>query len=213
MPEFLDTEGIVYLFNITKYNLDLYKILQEKQNLKSEVQSKKETGVIVINPMIKLFNTSITNRHDTINSLDSQNNNNKNMNPFNTSISSPNSNKTLKLNTLTPAKTNTLNHSQSSKLNINIRRVSQFFDNKVTLNGDTQKIIENISILEKKESSLKEEIKKLKEREMKRIFKEFVKNNYDRRFNCEKKTVIAALIGEENTPVELVRQYRQQKVS
>jgi hypothetical protein len=210
MPEFLDTEATVYLFNLTKCNLDLYKILQEKQNMKSEVQSKKDTGVIVTNPMIKLFTTTLTNRNDTIKSFD---NTSSYMQHYNTTATVPSDEKIL--NTLSPLKkftNNSRNHAQSEKLNISLRRVSQFFENKVTLNGDTQKIIEKITVLEKRESALREEIKKLKEKEMKRIFKEFVKNNYDRRFNCEKKTVISALIGEENTPVELVRQYRQQKV-
>lgn len=58
---------------------------------------------------------------------------------------------------------------------------------------------------------LKQEKEKLKFKEMERIFKEFQKNNYQKRFQVEKKTVINALIGEDNLQNELFKQAKREK--
>ena len=58
---------------------------------------------------------------------------------------------------------------------------------------------------------LKQEKEKLKLSEMDRIFKEFQKNNYKQRYQVEKKTVISALIGEDNLENELFRQAKREK--
>ena len=46
---------------------------------------------------------------------------------------------------------------------------------------------------------------------MERIFKEFQKNNYRKRYQIEKKVVISSLIGEDNLENELFRQARREK--
>ena len=58
---------------------------------------------------------------------------------------------------------------------------------------------------------LKKEKDELRIKEMDRIFKEFQKNNYKERFQVDKKTVINALIGEDNLENELIRQERREK--
>ena len=58
---------------------------------------------------------------------------------------------------------------------------------------------------------LKQEKEKLKFREMDRIFKEFQKNNYQKRFQVDKKTVINALIGEDNVQNEMFKQSKKEK--
>ena len=59
--------------------------------------------------------------------------------------------------------------------------------------------------------SLKQEKDKLKLSEMDRIFKEFQKNDYKQRYQVEKKTVISALIGEDNLETELFKQSKREK--
>ena len=59
--------------------------------------------------------------------------------------------------------------------------------------------------------SLKKEKDKLKLDEMNRIFKEFQRNNYKQRYQIDKKTVISALIGEDNLENELFKQERREK--
>ena len=58
---------------------------------------------------------------------------------------------------------------------------------------------------------LKQEKDKLKLNEMDRIFKEFQKNDYKQRYQVEKKTVISALIGEDNIENELFKQSKREK--
>ena len=65
--------------------------------------------------------------------------------------------------------------------------------------------------LRKKFNKLREEKDMLKTNEMDRIFKEFQKNNYSKRYNVDKMKVISALIGEDNINNELFRQERREK--
>lgn len=58
---------------------------------------------------------------------------------------------------------------------------------------------------------LKKEKDELRIKEMIRIFKEFQKNNYQEKFQVDKKTVINALIGEDNLENELIRQERRER--
>jgi hypothetical protein len=58
---------------------------------------------------------------------------------------------------------------------------------------------------------LKKEKDQLKIKEMDRIFKEFQKNNYKEKFQIDKKTVINALIGEDNLENELFRQEKRER--
>ena len=67
--------------------------------------------------------------------------------------------------------------------------------------------------IEKKEKELSDQLNSLKMQEMNRIFKQFNKNDYARRFCIDKASVISALIGEENTPAEIAKQTRQQRVT
>jgi hypothetical protein len=53
----------------------------------------------------------------------------------------------------------------------------------------------------------------MKKNEMNRINKEFYTNEYERRFNITQEDVISALIGVDNTPNELIRQRREQRVN
>ena len=58
---------------------------------------------------------------------------------------------------------------------------------------------------------LKKEKDELRIKEMDRIFKEFQKGNYKDKFQVDKKTVINALIGEDNLENELIRQERRER--
>ena len=52
----------------------------------------------------------------------------------------------------------------------------------------------------------------MKTNELKRINKEFLTNDYKRRFNISQETIISAIIGENLASTELIRQLREQKV-
>ena len=71
--------------------------------------------------------------------------------------------------------------------------------------------VNNFFALRKKLNKLREEKDMLKTNEMDRIFKEFQRNNYSKRYNVDKMKVISALIGEDNINNELFRQERREK--
>lgn len=76
--------------------------------------------------------------------------------------------------------------------------------------------IENLIMLVKKLEATVEisenEIKHLNEQEMIRITKEFLENDYEKRFQTTQDIVIGALIGEENKKTEFIKQEKVKKV-
>lgn len=94
----------------------------------------------------------------------------------------------------------------------NMKTIDKFIGNKSVLDTDIVKIIDIITEFEKKEKNLKEICENLKSTEMNRLFKEFVLNDYEKRFYTNKNIVIASLIGEEQMHHELLRQAKEEKV-
>ena len=85
---------------------------------------------------------------------------------------------------------------------------NSFFKGKEALKSNEYQLFSNLS---NELFSLKQEKEKLRLSEMDRIFKEFQKNDYKQRFQIEKKTVISALIGEDNLETELFKQAKREK--
>ena len=72
-------------------------------------------------------------------------------------------------------------------------------------------IIENyLNLLDKKEN-IKKIVYNMKKTEMNRIFNEYLKNDYFKRFKVEKTVVLSALIGEDNVMPELNKHARKAK--
>ena len=86
-------------------------------------------------------------------------------------------------------------------------------NNAIIKDNETLKSIEyqDYSNLSNELFLLKKEKEELKIKEMDRIFNEFQKNNYKERFQIDKKTVINALIGEDNLENELIKQDRRER--
>lgn len=82
--------------------------------------------------------------------------------------------------------------------------------------GGVEPKIENLMTLVKKLEATVEiaenEIKRLNELEMIRITKEFIENDYEKRFQTTQDIVIGALIGEENKKTEYIKQEKVKKV-
>lgn len=127
MPEYLDQLTVSYLCTITKLNMDLDKIFEEKYTVLSNARINKNSDVNKINDMMILFNTSLNNDLDFIktqSSLSTQ------AHSFNSSRIYSYSDKSSISPHLSPIKNNSLYKSQSGKLHLNIKHVSQFFDKK-----------------------------------------------------------------------------------
>ena len=79
------------------------------------------------------------------------------------------------------------------------------------LNAEEVKKVQNYLSLKNELNNLRKKKEKMKTNEMTRIFKEFQRNDYEKRFNIDKMTVISALIGEDNLNSELVKQSKREK--
>lgn len=80
------------------------------------------------------------------------------------------------------------------------------------IDEDTITSLKFIGLLEKQGEKIKKELSILKNIELERIFKEFLMNDYERRFSTSLDQVISALIGEDQTAAEFAHQSRLQKV-
>ena len=70
------------------------------------------------------------------------------------------------------------------------------------LSDESTKIIKEIKKLEKSEEEITKEMHNLRTNELNRINKEFLINDYTRRFKITQESVISALIGEDLTESE-----------
>ncbi len=80
------------------------------------------------------------------------------------------------------------------------------------LEEDSFEIVGKISELEAQYEKKKKTLQKIKRDELDRISKEFLTNEYERRFNVSKKTIVSAIVGEDNTDSEIIRQSREENV-
>ena len=71
--------------------------------------------------------------------------------------------------------------------------------------------IEQYFIKNQRIKSLKKKIKELKDNEMKRIFEEYLKKGYHKKYMVEKEILLSALIGEDNVLPELNKQMKESR--
>lgn len=76
---------------------------------------------------------------------------------------------------------------------------------------DAIQFFEDLSEYNKLYSNLIEQLNRNRDMQVKRVFKEFKKQQYKRRFNVDLGTVVAAIVGEENTFKEIVNFNRETK--
>ena len=94
----------------------------------------------------------------------------------------------------------------------NIKKIEEYLGKRDKFDEETLNIIKNISDLEKEYDSFKGVLKKLKREELDRLCKEFLVNDYERRFNVNQTSIISAIAGEENVNKELFRQNKEERV-
>lgn len=90
--------------------------------------------------------------------------------------------------------------------------MSDILDSIANLNPNSLEYISAIELLEEEVLKIKHEINEMKKDELSRIGKEFMVNDYERRFNVKLDKLISALIGEEKSCSEVERIKRRRKV-
>jgi hypothetical protein len=81
------------------------------------------------------------------------------------------------------------------------------------LDVETLKIVELFKEMETKHNDLKKEIYNMKRKELERINKEFLVNEYERRYNVGQEVIVSVIVGEDHVNSEMNRQVKEQKVS
>ena len=97
---------------------------------------------------------------------------------------------------------------------LTMRKIHKIIDqnDKNKIDDEAIKYVSFIKNIEKQLVELKIELSDIKKSELKRINKEFLINDYERRFNIDQKGLISAIIGEDYVASEYTRQLRDQKV-
>ena len=100
----------------------------------------------------------------------------------------------------------TVDDEQREQEKNNFKEISKFYENKNN-NVEIEKMdgMENIEILQTKIKNIENEIIELKNNEVIRIFKEFVENDYQHRYNVTIDVVLAALLGEHMKNIEVYK--------
>ena len=85
--------------------------------------------------------------------------------------------------------------------------------NKNVFDEDTIIHLRFIKLLEQKESQIKKEMAEMQNQLMEYLNREFIANDYGRRYNIQLERLVLSLIGDENINAEMVRQNQMQRVS
>ena len=211
LPEFLDESGINFLFKQAKINIKLMSLDKRLNQLKNEMSKRG----------IKKMITKIKN--DESNENNNNNNENTNYNTFYTNLAKR---KSINMNIHEYQKKKKIDKDIYNNLS-NIETINQLYvippvikltDMNRILNNShhhftkTQNYIieEYMNLLNEKEN-IKKIFHDMKKNEMNRIFNEYLKNDYFKRYKVEKTVVLSALIGEDNIMPELNKQARKAK--
>ena len=92
------------------------------------------------------------------------------------------------------------------------KNIQEVFRKKHQIEEEDLLILNKISEFEKAHNKSKEEIQNQKRQELNRLNKEFLTNDYGRRFNITQNVIISAICGECNLIQENTRLNREQKV-
>ena len=191
LPDFLDEMGIIFIFKQAKINLELNtlenKIEKSKMDLKSSGLLNKNLNLSHLNNPFFTSNEKLN--FDTYEQFKLRRDQDE-INGKVTNLSNPNYiPPVLKLKDVQDIVKKSEIHISHSQM---------------------EKLIKYFSLC-KRRDEIKNFREKLKKNEMKRIFEEYLKNDYYQRFKVEKNVVLSALIGEDNILPELNKQMRLAK--
>ena len=181
-PSFLDPLSVDYLFSIAHKSIEI-------SQLKCEIEKNK----------MKLHRefTQLGNKSET---------SNKDIGLFRTSLD-------INHNTINMNRLKHKGEKEETKGDeITLRNMTIMLSKKDPLEGIFRlPAIELIGKLAHRKEKIEREIRLLRKKEMKRIFKLFIENNYENKYNVSIETVIAALVGEINKDRELVDYAKMRK--
>ena len=198
IPNFLDQGGIDFIFDLAKVSLKI-KELNEKLNQSREILNN--SGIKqVVNKFKTLRGRKISHFENSIYLTEKKKFNDyqayaksqdytdlSNLKSINELVTIPPVIKLKDLEDLIERSGELINHEQ-------MRDLFQY--------------LEDLDRIDK----MKEYLKERRKKEMDRIFNEYLRNDYKKRYNVEKNVVLSALIGEDNINAELTKQLKRAKM-
>jgi len=96
---------------------------------------------------------------------------------------------------------------------LTIRKINKIIEqnDKNKIDDEALKCLTYIKNLEKQLNDIRNELTLFKKNELKRINREFLTNDYERRFKVNQETIISAIVGDDFVSSEYSRQVRDQK--
>jgi hypothetical protein len=226
MPSFLDEECVKYLFDYCRLDMDVLKINSQKMIYKEMLRKKKEMNFEMFKTR-KTFKTDL--ERSTVKKISSRSgiliktepnleNDKKNLKLLKHKHvkegKSPRRNPLRIDYNLNPPSDILEKYKEETYQDSDIftmKAVTEYLDTKQDLDKETNELINFIDNLEKKEIALRGKMEKIKRKELDRLFKEFLSNDYERRFNTNKAEVLNALVGEDECNQEMSKQLRDYK--
>ena len=189
IPNFLDEKAIEYLFLIS----NKLNYISDIEISMSKVIKENSKNITYKNLSHKLFKTNIF-KDNVINlKLKLKNIKNKKSNEINYFLND-NGMKIIKYNSMINLMKKKKKEKKSKSSEINNEKIEDNFKKYESLKQVKCKLLDELDILKKKE--------------VKRITREFLENDYERRFNVPIEIVLSALVGEFN----LNKEYEKQKI-
>jgi hypothetical protein len=96
--------------------------------------------------------------------------------------------------------------------NLSIRQTYENLQNREPIDPETLKIVNRLENTEILFNNHKKTMLNLKRKELERINKEFLVNNYERRYGVKLEDIVSVIVGEDHVKNEMERQYKDQKV-
>ena len=212
IPTFLDFDAIDFLFKLANKSI----LLENERRLLNDIKK---------NLMLKVhklyFNSNNKNNKnkgndDSLNKIFQVNNERSSL-IFKTNLIKRNSilkHSVSQTNIVKSYIHSSVDDEQRDKEKKNFKEISKIFEiKKNNMNLENMQGMETIATFQKKIKSIENEIIEMKNKEIIRIFKQFIENDYKNKYHVSIDVVLAALVGEHMKNIEINKYFKFKKES
>ena len=195
IPTFLDFNAIEFLFKLANKSIEL-------ENKKKLLNDNKKKLNIQIHKQYFINN----NNNTDINNFSKQSKNRRSSLLFKTNLIKKNSILKRSVSQANIVKTyihSSVDDEQRDQEMNTFKEISKLVENKENMEIEKMPGMNDIEALQKKIKSIENEIVELKNKEIIRIFKEFIENDYQNKYRVSIDVVLAALLGEHMKNIEV----------
>ena len=195
IPTFLDFNAIEFLFKLANKSIEL-------ENKKKLLNDNKKKLNIQIHKQYFINNKNSID----INNFSKQNKNRRSSLLFKTNLIKKNSILKRSVSQANIVKTyihSSVDDEQRDQEMNTFKEISKLVENKENMEIEKMPGMNDIETLQKKIKSIENEIVELKNKEIIRIFKEFIENDYQNKYRVSIDVVLAALLGEHMKNIEV----------